>query len=95
MMNYFLKLLRKGKNHHVIGDFWAGKNSPIDVKELSKSYLKPDKTHQIEVIVGKSDTKRGVKIGCQEILFQFMIDCSGNSCSFLEKNRCRNDVIMA
>merc|ERR1712113_102236 len=30
----------------------------------------------IEVIVGQADRKRGVKEGCQEILFQFMIDCS-------------------
>ena len=68
---------RKGKNHHVIGDFWSGKNAPIDVKELTKSYLKPDKTHQIELIVATTEQKRGVKIGCQEVLFQFMIDCSG------------------
>ena len=68
---------RKGKNHHVIGDFWGGKNAPYDVRELSKCYLKPDKTHQIEVIVGTAEQKRGVKIGCQEVLFQFMIDCSG------------------
>ena len=73
-MTYYF---RKGKNHHVIGDFWAGKNAPIDVRELAKSYLKPDKTHQIELNVGTVEQKRGVKIGCQEVLFQFMIDCSG------------------
>ena len=77
MTNYF----RKGKNHHVIGDFWGGKNAPIDVKELAKSYLKPDKTHQIELNVGTVEQKRGVKIGCQEVLFQFMMNCSGTDLS--------------
>ena len=73
-MTYYF---RESKSHHVIGDFWGGKNAPIDAEELKNSYLKPEKTHQIELNVGTVEQKRGVKIGCQEVLFQFMIDCSG------------------
>ena len=44
-----------GKNHRVIGDFVPGVNAPEDVKELSKAYLNPARTHQVEIIVKRSN----------------------------------------
>ena len=43
------------KNHRVIGDFVPGVNAPEDVKELSKAYLNPSRTHQVEIIVKRSN----------------------------------------
>ena len=85
------KLFRKGKNHRVIGDFIAGVNAPTGynplvliyklnpgLQQLSKSYLKPEMTHQIELLVGENfQPKDGVTPGCAEVYFQFLIDCSG------------------
>ena len=44
-----------GKNHRVIGDFVPGVNAPEDWKELSKAYLSPARTHQVEIIVKRSN----------------------------------------
>ena len=44
-----------GKNHRIIGDFVPGVNAPEDWKELSKAYLSPARTHQVEIIVKRSN----------------------------------------
>ena len=44
-----------GKNHRVIGDFVPGVNAPEDWKELSKAYLSPARTYQVEIIVKRSN----------------------------------------
>jgi len=78
----------KGKNHRVIGDFMAGGNAPTGLSQLSKSYLKPELTHQIEVIVGPNCdlNKKGVKAGRTEVYFQFLIDCSVREPHYLAFN---------